>query len=181
MTTGPALEGIPAPRRLLIAACALAVASLGLPWGVSAPGLSFGAPAGAPARTGPLGGSDAATVLIGGQHPVRVIGLIAALLLVDAVRRGRQRQARIALLVGALALPLGLGSGLTSGPIAYAAALLLAAVGAGVSLGAGSPAAASMGPPGVGLPGVGRPAAPASDPATAGPGTDGSAAGRATP
>lgn len=137
MTTGPALEGAPAPRRLLIAAGALAVASLGLAWGAPPAGLSFVIPGGAPAPAGTLGDPEAATVLLGAQHPVRVIGLLAALLLVSAVRQGRPRRARIALLVGAMALPLGLGSGLTSGPITYAAALLLAAVGAGVSLSSG--------------------------------------------
>lgn len=100
-------------RLLLLVAGALAVTSLGLPWGAPSP-----APGVAP-------------TVSGAQHPVRVIGLVAALLLVSAVRAGSTGRARTAVGLGALALPLGLAGGIASGPAVYTVALLLSAVATG--------------------------------------------------
>jgi hypothetical protein len=92
-------------------------------------------PGGDPVREDAGGGENAPRALLGAQHPVRVLGLVAALLLVTARRRDRLGRARaaVAVAVGATALPLGLDSGLTSGRVVYAAALVLAALGAGAS------------------------------------------------
>lgn len=130
-------------HRLLVAG-ALALVSLGLPWAAQA----------APARSevvyghgwynmgGPDGfvpmvvffgpvevevSSAATRTLAGAQQPVRLIGVVAAILLFRAIRGARTRQAWAAVALGALALPLGMNSGLTSGRAAYAIALLLAA------------------------------------------------------
>jgi hypothetical protein len=95
----------PGTRGLFAVAGTLAVLSLGLPWSAAESGA---------------------------QHPVRVLGPVAAVLLWSAARSGRAGRARAAVLVGALALPLGLSSGLTAGRAAYAVALLLAAMASGV-------------------------------------------------
>jgi hypothetical protein len=109
----------PTVRGLAIAAGALTVLSLGLPWtaanGKHTASIDFGA----------------ATV-VGAQHPMRVFALAAALLLVSSVRHRRPQRARLGILVGALALPLGLDGGLASGRAVYAVALLLAAMAVGV-------------------------------------------------
>ena len=109
----------PTVRGLAIAAGALTLASLGLPW-AAASGNRAGAP------------SFGATTTVGAEHPMRVFALAAAFLLVWSVRQGRPRLARLGILVGALALPLGLDGGLTSGRAVYAVALLLAAMAVGV-------------------------------------------------
>lgn len=135
---------------LFVAAGALALVSLGLPWGASSGGYSFvisgfnwfGMPdpyggftpmvVGGPVRVDVGSGEGSVHTFVGAQHPVRVIGLVAALLLVTAVRQGLPGRARAAIALGALALPLQLAGGLTSGRVTFAAALVLAAMGAGV-------------------------------------------------
>lgn len=138
---------LPGATGLFLAAGALAAMSLGLPWGAapdgSSPVISRSSWANTPTAAdvlSPSAGVDPVRVdadgrknvpqaLFGAQHPVRVIGPVAALLLVSAVRRGRRGRARAAVAVGAPALLLGLDSGLTSGRAVYAAALVLAALG----------------------------------------------------
>jgi hypothetical protein len=135
---------------LFVAAGALALVSLGLPWGASSGGYSFVIPGfnwintpdpyggftpmvvGGPVRVDVGGGEGSVHTFVGAQHPMRVIGLVAALLLVTAVRQGLPGRARAAIVLGALALPLHLAGGLTSGRASYAVALVLAAMGAGV-------------------------------------------------
>jgi hypothetical protein len=134
---------------LLLLAGVLGVVSLGLPWGVTQTG----------AGSGITQDTTVARTVIGAEHPVRVIGLAAALLLVTAVRRGRPGRARAAVALGTLALPLGLSAGLTSGRAVYLLALLLAAMGSGVLPHPGSPrrSGASAGGPDAGGPDVGGP------------------------
>jgi hypothetical protein len=133
-----------------VAAGALALVCLGLPWGTSSGGYSFvisgfnwpsvdlpyggSTPmvVGGPVRVDVGGGEGSVHTFVGAQHPVRMIGLVAALLLVSAVRQGLPGRARAAIALGALALPLQLAGGLTSGRASYAVALVLAAKGAGV-------------------------------------------------
>jgi hypothetical protein len=109
----------PTVRGLAIAAGALTLASLGLPW-AAASGNRAGVP------------FFGATATVGAEHPMRVFALASVLLLVWSVRQERPRLARLGILVGALALPLGLDGGLTSGRAVYAVALLLAAMAVGV-------------------------------------------------
>ena len=109
----------PTSRGLAIAAGALTLMSLGLPW------------AGASGNRAQVP-SFGATTTVGAEHPMRVFALAATFLLVSSVRHGRPGQARLGILVGALALPLGLDGGLTSGRAVYAVALLLAAMAVGV-------------------------------------------------
>jgi hypothetical protein len=109
----------PTVRGLAIAAGSLTLVSLGLPW-EAARGTSAGAP------------FFGATATVGAEHPMRVFALAAAFLLVSSVRLRRPRLARLGILVGALALPLGLDGGLTSGRAVYAVALVLAAMAVGV-------------------------------------------------
>lgn len=101
-------------RGVFLAAGALTATSLGLSWS-------------SVTRVG------ARTVVVHGiEHPARVFVVVAALLLLAALRRGSRRWARAAVLVGALALPIGLADGFGPGRAVFVVALLLAAVGAGV-------------------------------------------------
>jgi hypothetical protein len=151
---------LPVRRRGLALAGALGLLSLGLPWqqipsmpGVVLPGVVIGYPDGTglgvawvPAVFVP---SIPGGVVPGTGHAMRVTGVVAALLLVRAIRQHSHRTAWLALAAGALALPLGVGQGaLMPGRIAYLAALLVAAASLGLlrtpRLGRANP---SAGPP----------------------------------
>lgn len=171
----PPAQGRPAAQRplaplrhpFLVLAAVLGVASLGLPWGVTV--ASGGGGLGHRTSWHDLAGPDGVVpipvaeplfvqdsavtrVFVGAEHPVRVIALAAAVLLITAVRQGLPGRARLAVAVGALALPLDLSGGLTSGRAVYALALLLAAVASGVLPRPG--ASGRSGPPGGARPGA---------------------------
>jgi hypothetical protein len=110
--TGPDTGVVtPTARGLFGASAALAVISLGLPWGAS---------------------SETAQFTIGANHPVRVLALVAAALMLGAVRQDSPGLARLAILVAGCALPLDLANGLGSGRAVFAAAVVLAAIASGV-------------------------------------------------
>jgi hypothetical protein len=132
-------------RTSLIAAGVLGLLSLGLPWerfadipGTVIPEIVVAYPTGdldvTISYTPPIyfptipGGTVPGT-----DHPMRLIGLAAALLLWWAIRVGSRGTGWLALAVGALAVPLGLQLGpLQSGRFCYLVALVCAAVGAGL-------------------------------------------------
>jgi hypothetical protein len=101
----------PTARGLFGTSAALAVVSLGLPWGPS---------------------SETAQFTTGAHHPVRVLALVAAVLMLVAVRQDSLGLARLAVLVAGCSLPLGLADGLGSGRAVFAAAVVLAAMASGV-------------------------------------------------
>lgn len=89
-------------RTLLLAlAGALALLSLGLPWGYGS---------------------------VGADHAMRVTGAAGALLVLAGVRRARRQLVVAGLAVAALAMPIGLTSGAGSGRTAYGMAIALAAI-----------------------------------------------------
>jgi hypothetical protein len=105
-------------RRLLALAGLLALLALGLPWEriPDIPGAEF----------------SGATVP-GTDHPMRLTGALAAALLWWAIRRDSRTLAWLAIGVGALALPIGVQlTVLQSGRFCYLAALVCAAIGAGL-------------------------------------------------
>ena len=104
------------PPRLLLVAAALAVVAVGLPWS--------GHPSGPDAIHTDAGRE---TVLLGGQHPVRVLAVVGALLIWAALRRGSRRGALTGLAVAAAALPIGGWGGGAPGRVCYLLALLIAA------------------------------------------------------
>jgi hypothetical protein len=141
--------GLPVDRRLLVISAALAVLALGLPWqrvpltpGISFPGdeillpvlnddgIGFTPQVVIPPVNIPSFGGY---TIPGTGHAMRLTLLAAAVLLGFAVRRGSRTIAWLALAVGAVALPLGVGHGaLMPGRVAYLAALLTAAIALGL-------------------------------------------------
>ena len=135
------MTGTLGPRRLLLAAAVLALVSLGLPWGVAdvpavapsaapttEPLVPYGIPFSLPA---PDSGREAEGMLAvtGASDSVRVLGLAAAGGLWLALRRRSVSLAWAALVLGAVALPLGAPTGaVPAGRLVYAVALGLAAV-----------------------------------------------------
>jgi len=69
--------------------------------------------------------------LHGREHEMRIIGAVAALLVVAAVRRHDRRLAKVALAVAVLAIPIGLSGDFGVGRLVYALAIVAAAVGTG--------------------------------------------------
>ena len=89
-------------RTLLLAlAGALALLSVGLPWG--------------------RGG-------VGADHAMRVTGVAGALLVLAGARRDRRQLVVAGLGIAALALPIGLSGGTSSGRTAYGMALAITAL-----------------------------------------------------
>lgn len=133
-------------RPALVAAAGLGLLALGLPWsrlpeipGAVYPGVVVDYPTGNGLDLGvsylppfffpTIPGSTVA----GLQHPMRLLGLAAALLLWLAIRRGSRPLGWLALAVGTLAVPLGLQlSAMQSGRVCYLAALVCAAYAIGL-------------------------------------------------
>lgn len=146
MTLAAPPPRLPVRRRGLVLAGALGLLSLGLPWqqipgfpGVVIPGVVVVFPGGdlgsggVSYLPGVFAPSIPGSVVLGTGHAMRVTGVIAALLLVVAIRRHSRRTAWLAIAVGALALPLGVGQGaVMPGRTAYLAALLIAAASLGL-------------------------------------------------
>lgn len=100
--------------RLFLAAGALAILSLGLPWQVAI------------VRNGP---ADATLTNAGTQHPVRVLALLGGLLVWWGMTRGPHRIAWGGLGLAGLALVMGApGSAVPPGRLVYAVAVALAAI-----------------------------------------------------
>ena len=127
-------------RALLLVAGALALLSLGLPWG-STPGVPGAVhPGGTTVVVDADGSIDlrfepswyvpglAGHTVSGADHTMRVTAAAGALLVFVGVRRARRRLVVIGLAVAALALPIGLGGGAGSGRAVYGLAIAVAAV-----------------------------------------------------
>ena len=127
-------------RTLLLVAGALALLSLGLPWG-NAPGLPGAAhPGGTTVVVNADGSIDlrfdpssylpglAGHTVSGASHAMRVTGAAGALLVVAGVRRAQRRLVVVGLAVAALALPIGLSGGSGSGRAVYGLAIAIAAL-----------------------------------------------------
>jgi hypothetical protein len=113
------MSRLPARPGLLGAAGGLLAVSVGLPWGTVAAAASSPGSAGTP--------------VTGASHPMRLIGLLAALVLAWAIRRGSRQAGWAAIGIAALALPTGLDPGHPgAGRMCYLLAIMLAAAGAGL-------------------------------------------------
>jgi len=107
------MSRLPARPGLLGAAGGLLAMSVGLSWGTAA-----GSPG---------------TPVTGASHPMRLIGLLAALVLAWAVRRGSRPAGWAAVGIAVLALPIGLDPGHPgAGRLCYLLAIVLAAAGTGL-------------------------------------------------
>ena len=127
-------------RALLLVAGALALLSLGLPWGTTpgAPGAVV--PGGTAVVVNADGSIDlrfdpswyvpglAAHTVSGADHTMRVTGAAGALLVFAGVRRARRTLVVAGLAVAALALPIGLSGGTGSGRAVYGLAIAIAAL-----------------------------------------------------
>jgi hypothetical protein len=145
----------PADLWLLLVAGCLAVVSLGLPWGVYVDEILGETPFIITTGTGGVEvttlftldlGVDVPVVVSGYQHPVRAVLLVAVLVMGWALRAGSRRGAVAAVVVAALALPLGAPG--AAGQLVYAAAVALAVVwlGRGTTGGTGArPSGAGQG------------------------------------
>jgi hypothetical protein len=130
--------------RLLILAGALGAISIGLPWAqVNTPGWAMWlfSPIvppcagdycieGAVISVIPMGGSQYS--ISGVDHPIRVVAALAAVLIWYGVRHSSTVLARRGLLLAAAGLAISAGSGLHTGQLVFAVALLVAAAGLGL-------------------------------------------------
>jgi hypothetical protein len=127
-------------RALLLVAGALALLSLGLPWG-NMPGVPGGVhPGGTTVVVNADGSIDlrfdpsayvpglAGHTVAGAGHAMRVTGAAGALLVFAGVRRTRRTLVVAGLAVAALALPIGLSAGAGSGRTVYGLAIAIAAL-----------------------------------------------------
>lgn len=127
-------------RALLYVAGALALVSLGLPWGQTAPTPGTVMGGGSRISVNDDGTFDvlftpttylpglAGSTTVGAEHTMRVAGAAGALLVFLGERRRHRRLVVAGLLIAAVALPIGLTAGSASGRVAYGLAIGLAAL-----------------------------------------------------